>query len=142
MRGICSSEEVIWSGLTSRLHGSPSVGLTAYFKHDRFVGYSYGPPYANRGTRAAHRGPIRVTARGLTLGDTVTRARQLYDQAFKVTEQPQGTPPKPSLAGLPAWRAHTSTGPIFGFRERPDKTSSATLIGSISAGAIPNTPCG
>jgi hypothetical protein len=141
VRGICSSEQVIWSGLASRLHRSPSFGLTAYFKHHRFVGYSYGPPYAAPGTRVVRRGPILVTVRGLSLGDTISRARRLYGKAFRVTDQPQGTPTKPHLGSLPAWVAQTGTGTVFGFRSRPGQTNSTTLIESISAGDIPNTPC-
>ena len=83
------------------------------------------------------------TTKGLGLGGAPARGGQLYGQAFVVTSQPQGTPPSKRLERLPAWTASTASGRIYGFIDSPggpDSTQQRT-IGSISAGATPNTPC-
>lgn len=114
--------------------------LLVYFKNDRFVGYSYREEWTPYGPQPAlpsdHR-PLLSTPRGLTLNRSAARARQLYGAAFVQTTQPQGDPPVAKLPRLPAWRACTPSGELTGaLTTRP-----RIEIGSINAGAVPNTPC-
>lgn len=139
----CGFYQVYWTGLalapTTVEH---SAGLTLWFKQSRFAGYSYGP--ATYGTSPViTRGPRFSTAKGLGLLDSISRARQLYGNAFVITTAPQGTPPNPRLPRLPSWELHTVSGRIYGWlrsltQARP---ASSRSIGSIQAGATPNTPC-
>jgi hypothetical protein len=141
--GCGLDHQIIWAGLAARSNGSNSVGLTVYFKRSRFVGYAYGPPYGGPWAPVVRHGLMLSTTNGLGLDETVARGRMLYRRALVVTTQPQGTPPNPRLERLPAWVAHTTGGRIYGFIDSPSGTlsSSKLTIGSISAGAIPNTPC-
>jgi hypothetical protein len=131
--------EIVWSSLAT----TPTVGLTVYLKRGRFVGYAYGPPYGGRGVEPVREGPVLATAAGLGLGDALRRGHQLYGAAFIATTQPQGTPPMPSLPRLPAWQARTATGRLHGFVDEASGQRSRVrpVIGSISAGVVPNTPC-
>jgi hypothetical protein len=67
-------------------------------------------------------GIVFATARGLTLGDTVARARHLYKRAFIQTRVAQGTPPSAKLPRLPVAEMPTGSGEISayiqGFRQR------------------------
>jgi hypothetical protein len=141
--GCGLDHEIIWAGLAVRAGGSNSAGLTLYFKHSRFVGYAYGPPYGRPRGPVVRHGLMLSTTNGLGLDETLARGRMLYGRAFVVTTQPQGTPPNPRLERLPAWEARATGGRIYGFIDSPSGTvsSSHLSIGSISAGAIPNTPC-
>jgi hypothetical protein len=143
-RGICGFDhQIVWAGLATTPNSGPSVGLTVYFKRSRFVGYSYGPPYGGPVASSVRQGPMLSTGKGLGIGDTLSRGRRLYGPAFAVTSQPQGTPPDPRLEQLPAWEARTASGWIYGFVDAtggPGSTS-GRVIGSISAGGIPVTPC-
>jgi hypothetical protein len=144
VRSICGFDhEIDWTGLAARSNGANSDGLIAYFKHSRFVGYSYGPPYGGPHTPAGRHGLMLSTSHGLGLDEALARGRRLYQQSFVVTEQPQGTPPNPRLERLPAWEARTASGRIYGFVDSPGgpQSTSKRVIGSISAGATPNTPC-
>jgi hypothetical protein len=86
VRSICGFDhEIDWSGLAARPNGSNSDGLTVYFKHSRFVGYSYGPPYGGPHAPAVRREPMLHTAGGLGLDDKLTRGRQLDGRAFIAT---------------------------------------------------------
>ena len=103
------------------LHGTNSVGLTVYFKHRRFVGYSYGPPWGDGNTPLVRQGVMLLTSRGLGLDELVARAQQLYGRAFVVTTEPQGTPPNPRLQRLPAWHVSTPRGALYaGIDSPPD----------------------
>jgi hypothetical protein len=135
-----------WVGLAERnagLYGTNSVGLTVYFKHGRFVGYSYGPPWGDSNTSLVREGVMLYTRRGLGLDERVARAQHLYGPAFVVTTEPQGTPPNPRLQRLPAWHVNTATGALHGGIDSPPRSRSNNdrTIGSISAGSVPNTPC-
>jgi hypothetical protein len=130
----------VWAGLAATSTIGPTVGLTVYLRRGRFVGYAYGPPYGGRGVAPVRRGPMLATADGLGLGDALDRGRRLYDGEFIATTQPQGTPPIPSLERLPVWEARTPAGRLHGFIDEP-ADHSRRVIGSISAGAVPNTPC-
>lgn len=114
--------------------------LRVYFRHSRFVGYSYNEDWIPYGPQPAlppdHRA-LLSTSRGLTLNQSATRARELYGTAFAQGTEPQRDPPVAKLPRLPAWRARTPSGQLFGgLSTRPPVT-----IGSINAGAVPNTPC-
>ncbi len=142
--GICGfGRSTDWIGLNIKSHVANLSGeLNLSFKHSRFVGYAYvanamGPPPERHGV-------LLATTRGLTLGDDVARARQLYGRAFIETTVPQGTPPVAKLPRLPVGEVGTASGEIstgiqgFGRRDRVRAHSTVELI---SAGAGPNTPC-
>ena len=141
--GICGFERSTdWIGLNIRRHDVPSAELNLSFKRSRFVGYGYstnaegpvGPPH----------GVLLATTMGLTLGDTVARARRLYGRAFVETSVRQGTPPSAKLRRLPVGEVTTANGKIFaGIQSsgRQDRVSAHSIVVLISAGAGPNTPC-
>lgn len=139
-RGICGFHEIDWTGLAARSNGSNSVGVIAYFKRSRFVGYSYGPPYGGPHAPAVRDGLMLSTSKGLGLDETLARGRRLYGQAFVDT---RGTPPFTLLASLPSWKARTTSGRVYGFVDSPGgpQSTSGRTIGSISAGSIPIPPC-
>jgi hypothetical protein len=64
-RGACGFSEIDWAGLAARSNGSNSLGLIAYFKHRRFVGYSYGPPYGGPSAPPVRDGLMLATGKGL-----------------------------------------------------------------------------
>lgn len=134
----CGFDQVYWTGLaatpTRILH---STGLTLWFKRSRFAGYTYGSPAGGSTTPVITHGPRFSTAEGLGPRDPVSRARSLYGKAFVITSVPQGTPPNPRLPREPAWEVQTASGRIYGALENP----AGTIIGTIDAGATPNTPC-
>ena len=140
----CGFYQVYWTGLpatpTRVLHSS---GLTLWFKRSRFAGYTYGSPAGGPTTPVITRGPRFSTAEGLGLREPVGRGRRLYGNALVITSTPQGTRPNPRLPRLPAWEVQTVSGRIYGFIQNPAGTLSARggTIGSIDAGATPNTPC-
>jgi hypothetical protein len=163
VRSICGFDhEIDWDGLDVKADGRRFDALLhVYFKHSRFAGYSYFDGYeigrvgvpgeGNRlplndpQARQVLRGPrlMLATTVGLTVGDTIARAKQLYGPAFTRFSQAQGTRPNLHLERLPAWKVHTQTGLISG-GVATETTSPATrraTLGSINAGAIPNTPC-
>jgi hypothetical protein len=147
VRSICGFDyEIDWVGLPQRATASRythSAGLTIYFRHSRFAGYSYGPPWGDRNAPLVRHGVMLSTSTGLGLDEPVARGRQLYGPVFVITSQPQGRPPNPKLERLPAWHVRTTTGLIYGYIDSP-KGPTSTLkrtIGTISAGSIPNTPC-
>ena len=160
---ICGFDhEIDWDGLDIKPDGRRFDALLhVYFKHARFAGYSYfdgyeiggvgAPSEGNRlplndpHARQVLRGPrlMLATTLGLTVGNTTARAKQLYGPAFTRFSQAQGTRPYLHLERLPAWKVHTQAGQISEV-SLTSTTSPATrgaTIGSINAGAIPNTPC-
>lgn len=95
--------------------------LTAFFKHGRFIGYSYGfqgaPPPPP---------PILATARGLTLGETVGKASRLYrSPPFQESEKQGGS-----------WYVSTPTGTLDGFLTVKGSGSTDYPIASIQAGPV------
>jgi hypothetical protein len=141
--GICGfGRSTDWIGLNINSHEVSSAELNLNFKHSRFVGYGYS---ANAEGPARQRyGVLLATARGLTLGDTVARAGDLYGRAFIQTSVAQGTPPSAKLPRLPVGEVSTASGKISagiqGFG-RHDRVSAHSTVVSIVAGAGPNTPC-
>jgi hypothetical protein len=139
-KSLCAfSGQIEWNRQIASAEGrSIYDDLVAYFKGSRFVGYSYAEvwtPYGRRPVLPADH--LLTTARGLTLNQPVPRARRIYGEAFVQTTQPQGTPPSKKLMRLPAWRVRTPSGELFGWLT----SSRGADIGSIEAGAVPNTPC-
>ena len=141
--GCGLDHEIIWAGLAAPPSNGNSVGLTTYFKHSQFVGYSYGPPYGGPRAPAVRDGLMLATTDGLGLGDALARAQHLYGRAFVQFAQAEGTPPDPRLERLPAWKVRTSGG-LSGALDSPNGPNDAPsrrTIGSITAGAVLNTPC-
>lgn len=142
--GICGfGRSTDWIGLNINSHETDlSAELNLFFKHFRFVGYAY---YANAmGPAPQRHGVLVATVRGLTLGDTVGRARHLYGRAFVETSVPQGTPPSAKLPRLPVGEVITASGEITAGIQgsgRHDRVSAHSTVVSIAAGAGPNTPC-
>lgn len=145
-RSICGFDhEVDWVSLAQRPTAPPythSAGLTVYFRHSRFAGYTYAP-WGDRNTPLVRHGVMLSTGQGLGLSEPLARGPRLYGPAFVISSQRQGTPPNPRLERLPAWHVRTATGLLYGYIDSPKGPNSAyrRTIGSISAGSIPNTPC-
>lgn len=99
-------------------HAIQWPGLAASFAHNRFVGYQYW-------STTARPQPTLVTTHGLGVGDTVTRARQLYGRRF-TTNAAQGG----------SWTAHTTTGNLFGYLTGPPSQRPHDKIASIAAGHV------
>ncbi len=141
--GICGfGRSTDWIGLDIRSRNTSSAELNLSFKHSRFVGYAYASN-AHGSARQRH-GVLIATARGLTLGDSVARARHLYGRAFVNTSLLQGTPPSAKLPRLPVGEVSTLSGKITvgiqGFGRR-DRVSAHSAVVSIAAGVGPVTPC-
>jgi len=141
--GICGfGRSTDWLGLNIRSHDVPSAELNLSFKRSRLVGYAY---YTNaEGPARQLHGVLLATTRGLTLDDTVARARHLDGRAFIKTRVPQGTPPSAKLPRLPVGEVSTANGTILAGMQgsgRRDRISAHSTVVSISAGAEPNTPC-
>lgn len=92
-------------------------GLAAYFRHRRFVGYSYGPKMSDGGVSGFG------TVRGLRVGETVREARRFYGSAFKVSAAQGGS-----------WLVRTAHGRIDGFLS--DITNPRGEILTIEAGYV------
>jgi hypothetical protein len=141
--GICGfGRSTDWIGLNVNSNTISSAELNLQFKQSRFVGYAY---YTNKmGPGRQRHGILFATVRGLTLGDTVARARHLYGRAFIQTRVAQGTPPSAKLPRLPVAKMRTGSGEISayiqGFGHR-DHVTGQSVVESIGAGAGPNTPC-
>ncbi len=141
--GICGfGRSTDWIGLNIGSQEVPSAKLNLTFKRSRFVGYAYSTN-AEGPARQPH-GVLLATTRGLTLGDTASRARRLYGRAFIETSRPQGTPPSGKLPRLPVGEVRTANGKLFAGIQgtgRQDRISAHSTVVLISAGAGPNTPC-
>ena len=74
--------------------------LTVWFSHSRFVGYQYGEQGTKLAPRAPSLGTVLATTRRLTVGDKLSRGRQLYGAAFRTSTAQGGV----FLIGAPAGR--------------------------------------
>jgi hypothetical protein len=92
-------------------------GLAVYFRHRRFVGYSYSGPQPGRSE------PVLGTLRGLQVGDRLTRGRQLYGSAFEISAAQGG-----------GWLVRTPQGRIFGYTS--DVTNLRGKVVNIDAGYV------
>jgi hypothetical protein len=156
IRTACGFYGEVWNGLGASSDGLFFVAeLTAWFRHARFVGYSYGPnnfqTMLNTWNQYASHPMMIATATGLAVGDPLTHGRRLYGRTFVLTTQRQGTPPSPRLMPLPVWQASMPSGRIEGgigitnVVDDANSTSKWTMrhrsIVGIGAGMAPNTPC-
>jgi hypothetical protein len=99
-------------------HAIQWPGLIAYFEHNRFVGYEYT-------SRTAAGEPILATAKGLRVGDTFARARQLYGRLFQTSAAQGGS-----------WAVRTPQGRLYGYATGPPIGGPQTKIASIDAGYV------
>jgi hypothetical protein len=124
-RGDCGlGKSLTWSDPSSP-SGQPA--LTAYFAHDRLVGYQYGDPGSQIVRRLPARGVVLATTRGLTVGDTLGKGRRLYGGAFKISTAQGGS-----------WKVTTATGSIDGYASgvpRPGTTNALKVL-TIDAGNV------
>jgi hypothetical protein len=100
--GLCGLDGtgLEWRVLSATPHRYDALAL--YFRHNRFVGYSY----AHGGRREATTpgpGPL-ATTRGLVLGATVATGRKLYGKAFHTSAAQGGS-----------WSARTPHGTLTGY---------------------------
>jgi hypothetical protein len=142
--GICGfGRSTDWIGLNiNRRETNLSAELNLAFKHSRLVGYAYSENA--EGPLPQPRGVLLATIKGLTLGETVARARHLYGRAFMETSVSQGTPPSAKLPRLPVGEVSTARGEITAGIQRlgrKDRVSAHSTVAWIGAGAGPNTPC-
>jgi hypothetical protein len=97
--------------------------MTAYFDHQRFVGFTTGSLGARPGYREM---PNMVTPAGLKIGDTLAQARRIYGADFRT-----------SLAQGGSWFVATSTGTLDGLLTDEVNESHATPgIADIDAGSV------
>lgn len=117
-------EIVWWDERTA--NGLPS--LVAYIGHSRFVGYQYG----EYGTMTPPHPPLDgtelATARGLRIGDPLTRGRRLYGRAFTISSAQGGT-----------WNLRSARGLIDGYawgRPTQGDISWQSVVATIDAGDV------
>lgn len=149
-----------WNGLGAASNGDLFYArLLVWFMKARFVGYDYADnsmeTYYGLGssdrTQLARRRVMLATAKGLAVGDPLTRGQLLYGRSFVVTAQMQGRPP--NLGRFAAWEASTASGRIKGTSDSPVLIEGAInkpshrvsrhrlSIDGIDAGTNPRTPC-
>lgn len=98
-------------------HESDWPGVNAFFAHGRFVGYAYWA--------ARHRSTVVLaTAKGLRIGDRLSKGRRLYGRDFLVSPEQGGS-----------WSAKTSQGKIFGYTSG-DPNGPRSTVASIEAGDV------
>jgi len=124
IRAGCGFYWEVWDGLGASSYGRRFVAqLTAWFRHARFVGYSYGPnnfqTELSTWSQYASHPMMLATSTGLAVGDPLARGQRLYGRAFAVTTRPQGTPPDPRLIRLPVWEASTRADQLRAGLESP-----------------------
>ncbi len=123
-RGDCGVDSSMSWWEKSSASGLPL--LTAYFAHNRLVGYQYGDP-GSQIRRLPARGPILGTTRGLTIGDTLEQGRWLYGSAFKISTAQGGS-----------WKVTTASGSIDGYASgvpRPGNLGAIKVL-TIDAGHV------
>lgn len=98
--------------------------LTVFFHRDRLVGYAYGEYGTKAAPRAPTRGRVLATTRGLTIGDTLARGRQLYGDAFTLS---------PAQGGV--WKAGHLRGFAWGHSNYGD-VSPQSVVATIDAGDV------
>jgi hypothetical protein len=97
--------------------------MTAYFDHQRFVGYATGSLNGLPGYRGI---PNASTSSGLKIGDTLAQAQRIYDGSLR-TSQAQGG----------SWFAATSTGTLDGLlTNEVDGPRPTPRIADIDAGSV------
>jgi hypothetical protein len=81
--GSCGIDHAIkwWDQWT----GSGEPALTVFFHRSAFAGYQFGDPPGAGVLRSPPGGWQLATTRGLRIGDTLARGRQLYGRAFAIS---------------------------------------------------------
>jgi hypothetical protein len=102
--------------------------LTVWFSHSRFVGYQYDEQGTKLAPRAPSLGTVLATTRGLTVGDKLSRGRQLYGAAFRTSTAQGGV----FLISAPAGRID---GYAWGSPRYGD-VSLQSLVATIDAGNV------
>lgn len=97
-------------------HGTEWAGLTAFFRHGRFVGYSYAG--------SAHTARL-ATIRGLAVGDTLGRGQKLYGRALRMSTEQGG-----------AYIVSTAHGRIDGFTSGSPPITTKSRVRTIEAGHV------
>ena len=146
LRSICGFDyEIDWVGLPQRpaaLRYTHSAGLTVYFRHSRFVGYSYGPPWGTSPRRSCGTGSCSppstawaLTSRSPALGDC-TGLRSSRTIISRVTAQPEAraTAGVASQDGLRAALRHHRHPPAVGLARHANHRVDQRR-------RDPNTPC-
>lgn len=124
--GSCDLDhDIQWSD--DRTANGPPL-MIAYFRRSKFTGYQYG----EYGTLTAPRLPARdhalATRRGLGIGDTLARGRQLYGRALTISPAQGGT-----------WGVRTAGGRIDGYAWGAPKdgaVSPQSVVATIDAGDV------
>lgn len=96
-------------------HATTWRGLIVFFRHGRFVGYTY----------SAHASKTLATTSGLRVGNTLARGRQLYGHSLRTT-----------LAQGGAYRVTTSSGKLEGFVSHAPPVTSRSTVRTIEAGDV------
>ncbi len=99
-------------------HASKWPGLIAFFRHGRFVGYTYWAAKRRSGK------PALSTSKGLEVGDRLSRAQRLYGVAFRMSPEQGGS-----------WSANTSQGRLIGFASGLPIGPRSTVL-TIEAGDV------
>jgi hypothetical protein len=129
---IANLEKVLGAPLTRRPTPSNNCTIdsllrwptmTAYFDHQRFVGYDTGSLLGGAGYQDI---PHAITAAGLQIGDSLKQVRRIYGTALRT-----------SLAQGGAWFATTSSGTLSGlFTNEVNERTPTPRIADITAGSV------
>jgi hypothetical protein len=95
--------------------------LTAFVWHSRLAGYQYGEFDRNAAPRAPSRVTMLATSRGLNIGDTLARGRQIYDGAFRLSSAQGGV-----------WKA----GRLRGYAGGSPNSRAVSVVATIDAGDV------
>lgn len=99
------------------------TSMTAYFFHDRFVGYATVSLLAEPTSRTL---PRMATGEGLHIGDTLVRAAHLYGRSLRTSYAQGGN-----------WSAVTPNGKLAGYlTSEVNSTKPAPQIADITAGSV------
>ena len=124
--GSCGLDHQIqwWDDRTA--NGLPL--LTVYFRRSKFAGYQYGEYGTLTAPRLPAQGLALATTRGLRIGDTLARGRDLYGRAFAISAAQGGT-----------WGVRTAGGVIVGYAWGTPKhgaVSPRSVVATIDAGDV------
>jgi hypothetical protein len=101
--------------------------MTAYFFHDRFVGYGSAGLLGAQFSGAPNVIPSASTTAGLRIGDDIAQARRIYGRAFIVLFSQGGS-----------WRVTTSTGMLRGYLTAVPGRSTPPVprVADVTAGSV------
>jgi hypothetical protein len=98
--------------------------LTVFFNRSRFVGYQYGEFGTKAAPRAPSRGTVLATTRGLNIGDTLARGRELHGSTFRLSSAQGGV-----------WKTRRLRGYAWGTPSYGD-ASPQSVVATIDAGDV------